>query len=88
MLDSESGWADWIPLVPPVLRCELGTEFDDDWISMYHWGVEWAGDWHRIWMTTEFRRRLNSDGWQNGPVTCTDFDDDWIRLAPDFDSDA
>ena len=36
-------------------------------------------------LTTELRRRLDSDGWQNGPVTRTDFDDDWIPLAPDFD---
>ena len=37
-------------------------------------------------LTTGLRRRLDSDGWQNGLVTRTDFDDDWIPLAPDFDS--
>ena len=50
---------------------------DDGWI-------DWAANCD---LTTELRRRLDSDGCQNGQVTRTDFDDDWIPLAPDFDDD-
>ena len=56
----------------------LSTLEDDGW-------RDWAGNCD---LTSGLRRRLDSDGCQNGPVTRTDFDDDWIPLAPDFDSDA